>query len=138
MADTRNEVMNILLTDHRLEQVVKLVGSDALPPAEQFILFCAETIKNAFLQQNSFDPQDKFCSPEKQLKILKTLLFLYKKGLEQVQAGVPVKDIASLDVVAEMVRLKSEIPNKELARIDQYIKRLETGLATLSTAKAGI
>ncbi len=135
---TRNEVMNILLTDHRLEQVVKLVGSDALPPAEQFILFCAETIKNAFLQQNSFDPQDKFCSPEKQLKILKTLLFLYKKGLEQVQAGVPVKDIASLDVVAEMVRLKSEISNKELARIDEYVKRLDIGLAAIKTAEAGV
>ena len=135
---TRNEAMDILLADHRLEQVVKLVGSDALPLSEQFILFCAEAIKNAFLQQNSFDPQDKFCSPEKQLKILKALLYLYKKGLEQVHAGVSIKDIASLDVVAEMVRLKSEIPDKELARIDDYIKRLETGLAALSTAEAEV
>ncbi|MEN6330989.1 MAG: V-type ATP synthase subunit A [Smithella sp.] len=135
---TRNEVMNILLTDHRLEQVVKLVGSDALPPSEQFILFCAETIKNAFLQQNSFDPQDKFCSPEKQLKILQALLCLYKKGLEQVHAGISIKNIASLDVVAEMVRLKSEIANKELAKIDEYIKKLEMGLAALTTAEAGI
>jgi V/A-type H+-transporting ATPase subunit A len=135
---TRNAVMNILLEDHRLEQVVKLVGSDALPPAQQFILFCAETIKNAFLQQNSFDPQDKFCSPEKQLKILKTLLFLYKKGLEQVQAGVSVKDIAALRVVSEIVRLKSEIPNQELARIDEYVKRLEQGLAMLKATTAGV
>ncbi len=135
---TRNEAMDILLADHRLEQVVKLVGSDALPLSEQFILFCAEAIKNAFLQQNSFDPQDKFCSPEKQLKILQALLYLYKKGLEQVHAGVSIKEIASLDVVAEMVRLKSEIPDKELARIDDYIKRLETGLAALSTAEAEV
>jgi V/A-type H+-transporting ATPase subunit A len=128
---TRNEVMNILLEDHRLEQVVKLVGSDALPPSEQYILFCAEMIKNAFLQQNSFDPQDKFCSPEKQLKLLKSLLILYKKGLELVQAGIAVKDIAALDVVSEIVRLKSEIPDKELTRIDEYITRMEQGLATL-------
>jgi len=130
---TRNEVMNILLEDHRLEQVVKLVGSDALPPPEQYILFCAEMIKNAFLQQNSFDPQDKFCSPEKQLKILASLLSLYKKGLEQVHAGVAVKDIAALDIVSEIVRLKSEIPNQELARIDAYVKRLEQGLAALKS-----
>ncbi|MEN6374645.1 MAG: V-type ATP synthase subunit A [Smithella sp.] len=135
---TRNEAMDILLADHRLEQVVKLVGSDALPPAEQFILFCAEMIKNAFLQQNSFDPQDKFCSPEKQLKILKTLLFLYKRGLQQVHAGVPVKDIAALRVVSEIVRLKSEIPNQELARIDEYVKRLEQGLAALKATAAGV
>ncbi|PKN51878.1 MAG: V-type ATP synthase subunit A [Deltaproteobacteria bacterium HGW-Deltaproteobacteria-13] len=128
---TRNEVMNILLEDHRLEQVVKLVGSDALPPSEQYILFCAEMIKNAFLQQNSFDPQDKFCSPEKQIKLLKSLLTLYKKGLERVHAGVSVKDIAALTVVSEIVRLKSEIPNQDLAKIDEYVLRLEQGLSAL-------
>jgi V/A-type H+/Na+-transporting ATPase subunit A len=135
---TRNEVMNILLEDHRLEQVVKLVGSDALPPTEQFILFCAETIKNAFLQQNSFDPQDKFCSPEKQLKLLKCLLNLYQKGLERVQAGVPVRDIATLRVVSEIVRLKSEIPNRELEKIDAYEQRLEQGLAALKAPATGV
>lgn len=135
---TRNEVMNILLADHRLEQVVKLVGSDALPPAEQFILFCAETIKNAFLQQNSFDPQDKFCSPEKQLKLLKSLLNLYRKGLEQVHAGVPVRDIAALAVVSEIVRLKSEISNRELSGIDEYMQRLEQGLAALKSPLQGV
>ncbi|KQC07268.1 MAG: ATP synthase subunit A [Smithella sp. SDB] len=131
---TRNDVMNILLEDHRLEQVVKLVGSDALPPSEQYILFCAEIIKNAFLQQNSFDPQDKFCAPEKQLKLLNSLLTLYKKGLELVHNGVSVKNIATQDVVSEIVRLKSEVPNKELTEIDAYMKRLEQTLATLKTS----
>lgn len=134
---TRNEVMNILLEDHRLEQVVKLVGSDALPPAEQYILFCAEMIKNAFLQQNSFDPQDKFCSPEKQLMLLKSLLLLYKKGLDLVHAGIAVKDIAALDVVSEIVRLKSEIPNRELVKISEYIKRMEQALAGLKPPSGG-
>ncbi len=127
----RNEVMKILLEDHRLEQVVKLVGSDALPMVQQYILFCAETIKNAFLQQNSFDPEDKFCSPEKQLKMLGCLLLLYHKGLEKVQAGLKVKDIATLKVVSEIVRLKSEIPNGALEKIDAYQKRLEQELAAL-------
>ena len=133
----RNDVMNILLEDHRLEQVVKLVGSDALPPAEQYTLFCAEMIKNAFLQQNSFDPEDKFCSPEKQLKLLKGLLILYKKGLELVQAGLAVKDIAALEVVAGIVRLKSEIPNQEFNRIDEYIKKMEQELSALKPSSGG-
>ena len=133
----RNDVMNILLEDHRLEQVVKLVGSDALPPAEQYTLFCAEMIKNAFLQQNSFDPEDKFCSPEKQLKLLKGLLILYKKGLELVQAGLAVKDIAALEVVAGIVRLKSEIPNQEFNRIDEYINKMEQELIALKPSSGG-
>ena len=117
--------MNILLEDNRLQQVVKLVGSDALPPAQQFILFVAEMIKNAFLQQNAFDPMDKYCSPEKQIKLLKAILELHHKGVELLKAGVTVKQIAALDVVSEMVRLKSEVPNRELERIDAYGKRLD-------------
>lgn len=135
---TRNEVMNILLEDQRLEQVVKLVGSDALPMTQQYILFCAEAIKNAFLQQNSFDPQDKFCSPEKQLKLLACLLILYQKGMERIQTGLSVKDIAALEVVSEIVRLKSEIPNRELEKINDYQKRLEQGLAALKAPSAGV
>jgi V/A-type H+-transporting ATPase subunit A len=130
---TRNAVMNILLEDHRLEQVVKLVGSDALPQSEQYILFCAEMIKNAFLQQNSFDPQDKFCSPEKQIKLMKILLTLYTQGMELVREGMSVKTIAAQDVISEIVRLKSEVPNQELVKIDEYMKRLEQKLASLKS-----
>jgi len=133
----RNEAMNILLEDDRLQQVVKLVGTDALPSSQQFILFIAEMIKNAFLQQNSFDPIDKYCDPEKQLKLLKTILDLYKKGTELVQAGISVKDIAALDVVSEMVRLKSEVPNKETERIEEYGKRLALGLDSLKESIIG-
>jgi V/A-type H+/Na+-transporting ATPase subunit A len=133
----RNEVMDILLEDHRLQQVVKLVGTDALPPAQQFILFCAEMVKNAFLQQNSFDPVDKYCNPEKQLKLLRVILDLYKRGAGLVHAGVGVKAIAALDVVSEMVRLKSEVPDKEIERIDEYGKRLAQKLDALKEPDAG-
>jgi V/A-type H+-transporting ATPase subunit A len=127
----RNEVMNILLEDNRLQQLVKLVGSDALPPSQQFVLFVAEMIKNAFLQQNSFDPIDKYCSPEKQVRLLKTILMFYKKGTELVQAGISTKDIASLELVSEMVRLKSEVPNKDAETIDEYAKKLSAELDSL-------
>jgi V/A-type H+-transporting ATPase subunit A len=133
----RNTIMNILLEDHRLEQVVKLVGSDALPMDKQFILFCAEQIKNAFLQQNSFDPQDKFCSPEKQIALLRALLDLHTKGTALVQKGLSVKAVAALPVVAELVRLKSEVPSQELERIEAYRQRLVQGLDSLRTPGEG-
>lgn len=132
----RNEAMGILLEDNRLQQVVKLVGSDALPPAQQFILFVAEMIKNAFLQQNAFDQIDKYCSPEKQIKLLKAILALHDKGTELLKAGATVKEIAALDAVSEMVRLKSEIPNRELDRIDEYEKKLSQALDALKARKA--
>ncbi len=133
----RNEVMNILLEDNRLQQMVKLVGTDALPRVQQFILVVAEMIKNAFLQQNSFDPIDKYCSPEKQLKLLKTILGFHQKGIELIHTGLSVKDITALDVVSEMVRLKSEVPNDKAERIDEYGKRLSSELDSLRETMAG-
>jgi len=132
----RNEAMGILLEDNRLQQVVKLVGSDALPPVQQFILFVAEMIKNGFLQQNAFDPIDKYCSPEKQLKLLKAILDLHHRGLDLLKTGVTVKQITALDVVSEMVRLKSEIPNKKLEQIDAYVKKLNQGLDSLKAPES--
>ena len=127
----RNDVMNILLEDHRLQQLVKLVGADALPPIQQFVLFVAETIKNAFLQQNSFDPVDKYCGPEKQVKLLKIILVLHTKGVELLQAGVPLGDITSLGAVTELVRLKSEVSSKEAEKIDAHEKKLLVELDSL-------
>ena len=120
----RNEAMGILLEDNALQQVVKLVGTDALPPGQQFTLLVAEMIKNAFLQQNSFDLVDKYCGPDKQIKLLKTILDIYRKGKALVQAGIPVKDIASLEAVSEVVRLKSDVPNDQTERIDEFENRL--------------
>lgn len=134
----RNAAMNILLEDNRLQQLVKLVGADALPATQQFTLYVAEMIKNAFLQQNSFDPVDKYCSPEKQLKILKLLVAFYERGMQLVQAGLIVKDITDLEVVSEMVRLKSEIPNKEIELIDAYGERLSKEVESLKELVLGV
>ncbi len=123
--------MEILLEDNRLQQVVKLVGSDALPPPQQFILFVAELIKNAFLQQNAFDKTDKYCSPEKQIRLLRTLLNFYHKGLELLKSGITVRQITALEIVSEMVRLKSEVPNRELTPFESYGQKLLQGLGSL-------
>ncbi|MBN2299228.1 MAG: hypothetical protein JXM72_11565, partial [Deltaproteobacteria bacterium] len=65
------------------------------------------------------------------ISLLKSILVLYKKGTELIQAGISTKEIASLDVVSEMVRLKSEVPNNEAETIDEYAKRLSSGLDSL-------
>ena len=127
----RNDAMNILLEDTRLQQIVKLVGPDALPVSQRFILFCAEIIKNAFLQQNSFDPKDMYCSPDKQIKLLKAIICFFRKGKELLSCGLELSRLQSLDAVSEMVRLKSEIGNDETEKIDAFIQRLESRLNSL-------
>lgn len=127
----RNDAMNILLEDNRLQQIVKLVGPDALPAGQRFILFCAEIIKNGFLQQNSFDPKDMYCSPDKQIKLLKAIMCFFRKGKELLSGGLELSRLLSLDAVSEMVRLKSEIGNDEIEKIDAFIQRLEYSLTSL-------
>ena len=130
-ASLRGEAMNVLLEDNRLQQIVKLIGPDALPPGHRFILSCAEIIKNGFLQQNAFDPKDMFCSPEKQLKLLRAIVTFYKGGKELLLSGVELSSLLSLDIVSEMVRLKSEIGSDEVDKIDEFIKRIESDLHSL-------
>jgi len=127
----RNEAMNVLLEDNRLQQIVKLVGPDALPAHHRFVLYCAELIKNGFLQQNSFDPKDMYCSAEKQLKLLKAIVAYYREGKELLLSGVELGPILSLEIVSEIVRLKNEIGNEETEKIDTFIERLEGALYSL-------
>ncbi|HEN20779.1 MAG TPA: V-type ATP synthase subunit A, partial [Desulfobacteraceae bacterium] len=127
----RNEAMNVLLEDNRLQQIVKLVGPDALPPHHRFVLFCAELIKNGFLQQNSFDPKDMYCSAEKQLKLLKTIVTYYREGRELLLSGVELGSVLSLEIASEIVRLKNEIGNEETEKIDAFIEKLESDLSSL-------
>jgi len=127
----RSQAHEILLEDNRLQQIVKLVGPDAIPPGQRFLLFCAEMIKNAFLQQNSFDPNDMFCSPEKQIKLLTVILSFYQRGKELLQRDVPLSDLVAIEEAAEIVRIKSEIANDNTRQIDRFMKKLDAALRRL-------
>ena len=129
--DIRKEAMNILLEENRLEQIVKLVCPDALPVEERFILFCSELIKNGFLQQNSFDPKDMYCSPEKQIKILGTIIMYYRMGKDLIGKGVTLDGITSLKNIPELSRLKSEVSNEEVKKIDLYWQQLKSEIESL-------
>jgi len=129
--DVRKEALNILLEEDRLQQIVKLVGPDALPLEDRFILFCAEIIKNGFLQQNSFDPKDMYCSPEKQTRLLGIIVRFYREGKEVLAGGTDLHSLLFLDSVPELSRLKSEIGNDELEKLEVFEKLLESQLGSL-------
>ncbi len=129
--DLRVAAHNLLLEDNRLQQIVKLIGPDALPAGQRFVLFCAELLKNGYLQQNSFDPNDMFCTPEKQVKLLRCIMRAWQRGREILVKGVPLQEIMALPQMAAMVRLKSEVSNKELDEIDRFMKELDVTLEAL-------
>ena len=128
----RSEAMNLLQEDHRLQQIVKLVGPDALPSGQRFVLFCADIVKNAFLQQNSFDPNDKYCTPDKQVKMLRLLIQLLRTGRSLLLKGVDLREVMALPEITELVRLKSTVGNDELDRLDGFAVQLGQALEGLA------
>ena len=99
------------------------------------MLFCAELIKNGFLQQNSFDAIDMYCSPEKQIRILDVIVRFYRKGKDLLAKGIGLSSIMFLENVSEIVRLKSEIPNERPELIDEFRQKIEGELSVFDNQK---
>ena len=116
-ATVRRDAIEILKKEQRLQQIVRLIGPDALPETERLVLIVADMIKNGFLQQNSFDPIDTYCVSEKQIAILVLMVNFYHRALAVIQAGAPLVRVNTLPVKEEITRIKSEIPNNELDKI---------------------
>jgi V/A-type H+-transporting ATPase subunit A len=125
---SRQKIMDLLQKEVRLQQIVKLVGPDALPDTQNFILEVCNLFKTAFLQQNAFDDIDRFCSVEKQVKMLSAILAYYDKGSEAIAKGVPMVKIRRLKAVQEMARMRFTVKGDELDVIDKIQVRLERAI----------
>jgi V/A-type H+-transporting ATPase subunit A len=130
-SENRREIMELLQKEDRLQQIVKLVGADALPDSQNFILEVCNLFKNAFLQQNAFDKIDRYCTVEKQVKMLSIILTYWHRGSEAINKGVPIVKLRRLKVVQEISRIKFSISNDDIDQIDKLELRLEKGIASL-------
>ena len=113
----RLEAINLLKTENRLQQIVRLIGPDALPDSERLVLKVADMIKNGFLQQNAYDDIDKYCSTEKQIAILELIMDYFKYALACIKAGAPLVKLSTLPVCDEIVRIKMVYRNDEMDKI---------------------
>jgi V/A-type H+-transporting ATPase subunit A len=102
----REKTINILQEDSRLQNIVKLLGEEALPDDQKRIIEGARLIKNDFLQQSAFDPVDTYAGPEKQFLLLDVILYFIERLADVVKARIPLFRATELPVVAEIHRLK--------------------------------
>ena len=130
-ATIRIKALDLLKREQRLEQIVRLIGADALPETDRLILIVCEMIKNGFLQQNAFDDVDQYSVPEKQIRLLLLIMTFYDKALEAVKIGVPLLKINELPVQSEIVRIKSVVPNDKLDDLTVIANHLEDQMAEL-------
>ncbi len=130
-AKIRLSALDLLKKEQKLQQIVRLIGPDALPDSERLVLIAADMIKNGFLQQNAFDEIDVYSVPEKQLQILLLIMNFYERSLAVVREGCPLIKISQLAVKDEIVRVKSSIPNDKLEQIQEVERHLEEQMSVL-------
>src|SRR3989338_2222721 len=88
-----SKVKKILSEEQRLQEIVQLIGSDALPEKEQLTLEVARLIREFFLQQNAFHDVDSYCAPAKSARILQSILYFEEKARAAIEAGVSAREL---------------------------------------------
>jgi len=98
--------MEVLQKEAELQEIVQLVGSDALPEAEQITIEVARLIREVFLQQNAYDPVDTFCSMTKQYDIMKAIRSYADQAYAAQVAGVPPSQIITIKAKNDLPQIK--------------------------------
>ncbi|MCK9275714.1 MAG: V-type ATP synthase subunit A [Syntrophales bacterium] len=118
----RNEALTLLQKEAELEEIVRLVGPEALPEDDKLLLLAARIIREDYLMQSAYHPVDTYTDPERNHKMLTTIMKFYHMGKELAESGMLVSEINSLKVLQKISRMK-DIPNEEF---DQYVSELWT------------
>ncbi|TCL76931.1 V/A-type H+-transporting ATPase subunit A [Hydrogenispora ethanolica] len=124
----RVEAMRILQEEAELDEIVRLVGVDALSPKDQLTMETARSIREDYLHQNAFHDIDTYTSLAKQHRMLKSILLFDRSAREQLGAGVSIKKILN-DPVREQIARAKYLPEADLGRIDALIEGLEAKMS---------
>ncbi|MGI6193590.1 MAG: V-type ATP synthase subunit A [Christensenellales bacterium] len=104
--DLVRRTMALLSEEAELEEIVRLVGVDALSFKDRLSLECARSLREDYLHQDAFNPVDTYASPKKQYGMLSTILSWYDKGMDALENDVPFHRIISMNVVEKLGRMK--------------------------------
>ena len=118
--NTRATALRLLQQEAELEEIVRLVGPEALPEGDKLLLLVAKMIREDFLQQSAYHEVDTYCVPAKAGLMLKTIIRFYELAQEMLEAGSGIESIRSSPMVYRISRMK-DIPNEES---EQKIKEL--------------
>ena len=125
-------VMSILSEEAELEEIVRLVGVDALGYKDRMTLECARSIREDFLQQNAFDDVDTYTSPEKQHAMLAIILSWYDKGLDAIAEDVAFSKVTSMAALEGISRMKYVPEGEFAAYMDGLKKQLNQEFAAMT------
>lgn len=118
-SDLRQEAMQILEEEAELQEIARLVGVESLSPKERLTLESARSIREDFLHQNAFHPQDTYASMRKQYLMLRTILHFHHSGLKALEEGKTLEEILALAVREKISKMKY-LPEEDTGILEVY------------------
>ncbi|MGA9139148.1 MAG: V-type ATP synthase subunit A [Methanocella sp.] len=128
----RDRTMYLLQKEVELQEIVQLVGPDALPEGEKAILEATRMIREDFLQQSAYSDTDSFCPLEKQYWMLKTIIAFYDSMSTAINRGIMVRQITGLPVKEEIGRMKEA---QDVTKIKNLIAEVDKKMTALEVEK---
>ena len=130
--EMRDVTMYLLQKEVELQEIVQLVGPDALPESEKAILEVTRMIREDFLQQSAYHEIDSFCPLEKQYWMLKVILNFYNQTSEAMNRGVALNKILKLPLKQEIGRMKELA---DVSKIKDLIGEIDKNIAALEVER---
>jgi len=130
--DVRNEGLSLLQEESKLQEIVKLVGPDALSTREKLVLLTAKSIREDYLFQDMLgEPEEAFTTAKKQYEMLKTIVTIYREGLSLVdREEFDFNKLSDLEILKEVADVR-EIHKDELGKYEDLRTRLKAAIAAL-------
>ncbi|QFU82579.1 ATP synthase subunit A [Natronorubrum aibiense] len=120
--EVRQWAVDVLDEEDELQEIVQLVGKDALPEDQQLTLEVARYLREAWLQQNAFHDVDTYCEPKKTYRMLLAIKTFNDEAFDALEAGVPVEEIQDVDAVPRLNRMNTS------DEWNEFIDELESDL----------
>ncbi|HDI82921.1 MAG TPA: V-type ATP synthase subunit A, partial [candidate division WOR-3 bacterium] len=128
--DIQGQAMKLLEQEAELEEIVRLVGLEALSMKDQLILLVARMIREDFLHQNAFHEVDTYTSIKKQYIMLKNIIHFYEESLQAIEKGVTVSELSGLPVLERIARMKF-VPEDRMDEIESIRDEITKEISSL-------
>lgn len=128
--ELQKDAMNLLEKESELEEIVRLVGVDALSSSDRLVLLTSRMIREDFLHQNAFHDVDTYSPIQKQYKMIKNIMYFNSQAQEAINNGAEIREVEKMHVLDRIARMRY-VENDELEKIDEIKNEIDKELKAI-------
>jgi len=128
----RRRFLTLLDEQARLERMARIIGKDALPARQQLTLFCAGLVNEGFLRQSAFSDIDRYCSPQRQCLMMRSIARFIDAAQAALAGGIPCASITAMQIVRRLERMGEDIAENQLSVFADLELQMHSEFAALA------